>query len=376
MMRPMLRALALRFAPPTLLALAACGGGRTAEGFGPPDEGPPVDEPVGAPAASIPASRSDCTCGTEPGCPPCPLPAPSAPPSAARTRTAPARFPPAPITPPFERTAKPGDGVFSPLRIHRAEGEGSPIATTKLHPHKIRGDVSLLLVAVDTSRLDLELVAGTAEPEGTTVPAERRTGLVPASALDALVAVTNGGFKRRHGGHGIGIGDDVLWPASDDGCVLAERADGGYVVAPFRALAGERLAWWRQTPPCLVENGAKHPDLANEYRAKKWGGAEDGRKDIRRSAFAIGPDPAVLYFAIGEWVTAEWLADGLVAAGLTHAAELDINYSYTRFIVYEHVSSSELAVRPALLEDLKAPKREYWKEPADRDFFYLRWREP
>jgi hypothetical protein len=280
------------------------------------------------------------------------------------------------VAPPHERTAREGDGIFRRIGVHRAGESDSPVAITTLHPHPIRRDVSVLVVAFDLTRLEFELVAGTDEPEGTKVPRERRTGLVPRDHVAELVAVVNGAFKRRHGGHGIGIRGEVLWPATSDGCVFARASDGEYRIGTWSALESDAasLAWWRQSPPCLVEGGAKHPDLTNEYRAKKWGGAEDGKKDIRRSAIAIGDDPRVLYFAIGEWVTAAWLTDALASLGTRAAAELDINYSYTRLLVYEHASDGTLSVAPPLLTDLKLPKKAYWSEPADRDFFYVKWR--
>lgn len=250
------------------------------------------------------------------------------------------------------------------------------MVTTLVHPHKIRSDIVVAIVAIDLSRVTMELVAGTTDPDGSEVPAERRPGVVPAAEIDSLIAVTNGGFMKRHGGYGIGVGQDVLLAPRPEGCTFAKLRSGGYRIASSAQLTPDptTLAWFRQTPPCLVENGVPSDALPNEYKAKRWGGAEDGRKDIRRSAIGIGADPAVLYFAIGEWVTAEWLTTALVAAGVKDAAELDINYSYTRFIVYQHAPSGELTATSPLLSELKAPRREYWKEPSDRDFFYIRWR--
>lgn len=301
---------------------------------------------------------------------------PSAAHSAAAGPSKPSAFPPPPLVPPVPRTQKPGDGVWSSLAVHGEAGTKSPLVTTLIHPHKIRSDIVVALVAIDLSRVTMELVAGTTDPDGSDVPAERRPGLVPAAALDSLIAVTNGGFMKRHGGYGIGVGADVLLAPRPEGCTFARLTTGGYRIASSSRLAPDptTLAWFRQTPPCLIEDGTPSAALPHEYQAKRWGGAEDGRKDIRRSAIGLGSDPDVLYFAIGEWVTAEWLTAALVAAGIQHAAELDINYSYTRFIVYQHPPGGELVATSPLLTELKAPRREFWKDPSDRDFFYIRWR--
>jgi len=340
----------------------------------------PVPENENAPAIGpVPgsaASNQDCICGNEPGCPPCPAPssAPSTAPATAPPK--PAAFPPAAITPPVERTKAPGDGTWTPLPVHKAKGADSPVYRTVIHPHKIRPFVIVEIVAIDVSRLGMELVGGTTEPEGSSAPVEKRPGIVPAADLASLVAVTNGGFKKRHGGHGIAVAGETLLEPKAEFCTFAKTKSGGYRVGTWSGMAAQAndLSWFRQTPPCLVEGGTKNPDLANEYKAKKWGGAEDGNKEIRRSAIGVGPDPGILYFAIGDYTTAEWLADGLAAAGITTAAELDINYSYTRFIVYEHGAEGELKATSPLLKDLKAPRREYWKEASERDFFYLKWR--
>ncbi len=356
----------------TLVLAAACGG--------PPEEARapvPTSETRAQPGPVPTAADPSCVCGNEPGCPPCPPAAgPSAPATPSAPPAKPAQFPPAPVTPPVERTKAAGDGVWSPVAVHKASGAASPVYRTVIHPHKIRPFVIVEIVAIDLSRLDMQLVGGTAEPEGSDVPIEKRPGLVAPADLERLVAVTNGGFKKRHGGHGITVAGTELVPPKPELCTFAKTSGGAFRLGTWSTMAAQagELDWLRQTAPCLIEGGAKNPDLSSEYRAKKWGGAEDGNKEIRRSAVGFGADPGVLYFAIADYATAEWLADGLLAAGITAAAQLDINYSYTRFIVYEHGTGGELRATSPLLKDLKAPRAEYWKEPTERDFFYLRWR--
>jgi hypothetical protein len=186
----------------------------------------------------------------------------------------------------------------------------------------------------------------------------------------------NGGFKRRHGQNGMSLGADVLVPFHDDGCVVARTAEG-FVLGPHRELAAQAASfrWARQTPPCLVHEGKRHPDVAGEYGQKKWGAAEDGNKEIRRSALAISADGETLYFAIGDWVNAEALADAMIAIGARTALELDINYSFTRFVLYEGAPGDEPIATSPLLKELKFGRTEYWKSPSARDFFYLAWRD-
>lgn len=284
-------------------------------------------------------------------------------------------FPPPPLTPPVERTKKPGDGVWRTLEARGARRPHAALASTLVHPHRIKPFVVVEIVAIDPSRLELELVSGTEEPEALHVPPERKTGLVPQAQLDALVAAFNGGFKRRHGQNGMRVGADVFVPFLAEGCVVA-KTEQGYELGPWRELEpkASSFLWARQTPPCLVHEGKRHPDVAGEYGQKKWGAAEDGNKEIRRSALGISPDGETLYFAIGDWVNAEALADAMLAAGVRTALELDINYSYTRFVLYEGEVGREPVASSPLLKELKFGRTEYWKTPAARDFFYLAWR--
>lgn len=244
-------------------------------------------------------------------------------------------------------------------------------ATTILHPHKIKPFVIAAVVAIDLSRVRLELVAGTEEPESKALP--ERTGLIPPDDVSLLLAATNGGFKRRHGEHGMSLGGVELVPPKNDSCTFIATADGGYHIGTWPAVSAraEKARYTRQSPACLVEAGVRHPDVAQEYKAKKWGGAEDGQKEIRRSAYALSKDRETLYFVIGDWVNAESLADALVALGVSEAMEFDINYSYTRFVHYDRDASGKPIASSPLLPELKFSSTEYWQTPSYRDFFYL-----
>jgi hypothetical protein len=285
----------------------------------------------------------------------------TAPPEVTPSEAAP--FPPAAFGPPHSRTAKPGDGTWRVL----APG----VTTTTVHPDPVKGFVEVAIVALDTSLLELELVAGTDEPENPSIGKDKRPGIVAPPHLPRLVIATNGGYKARHGRHGMRVGGDVFVPAKAESCTIARLADDRIHVGSWAKVANSEatLKWFRQGPACLIEGGVLHPDLAHEYGRKKWGAAEDGKKDIRRSAYALGPGGA-LYFAIGEWTTADLLAAGLRAAGVTDAVQMDINWSFTRFVLYERPGPEPVATSP-ILEKLKFGPREYWQKASERDFFYL-----
>lgn len=313
---------------------------------------PPVVSPPPEPAKTSPAAIA--------AAPKVPAPTNSGPP-----------FPPPTFTPPHTRTAKPGDGAFTLVDEGAARGTGA-LARTLVHPHPVKPHPYVVLVAIDLRRVDLRLVAGTEEPTSAEVPKERRPGTVPAADLSSLIAVFNGGFMAKHGKWGMMVDGDVFVPPREDGCTVAILEGGSVKIASFPALApvAAELRAYRQTPPCLIEGGALHPRLPNEDTARLWGAAEGGDREIRRTALGLHADGTTLLFAIGEWVWARDLAAALKSAGAVSAAELDINWSYTRFLLYDH--STPPAVVSTLIEKVEYTKSGYVSKPAPRDFFYLK----
>jgi hypothetical protein len=279
-------------------------------------------------------------------------------------------FPPPSFEAPFARTKKPSDGKFSPLELGAAEGTGA-LALAEVHPHPVKPHPRVVVVAIDLRRVGLRLAAGTEEPVSTTVPAERRPGLVPAAELPALLAVFNGGFMAQHGKWGMKADGDVFLPPRPDACTVAILDDGAVRIASFPALEpfAPRIRSYRQTPPCLVEGAALHPRLPAEDTARLWGAAVGGDREIRRTALGIDASGRTLFFGMGEWVWARDLAVAMKSAGAVDAAELDINWSYTRFLLYDRARPPEVV--STLVDKVEYTKGGYVSKPAPRDFFYL-----
>ncbi|MCC6551912.1 MAG: phosphodiester glycosidase family protein [Polyangiaceae bacterium] len=283
------------------------------------------------------------------------------------------------------RTAQPDDGVWIAMpeaAAAQSPGDAVPaMLRTTLHPDRIKPHVYVAIVAVDLRRIDLRLVAGTLEPESTAVPSERRPGLVPAGDQPGLIAVFNGGFMARHGHYGMMLDGDTFVPPRPDACTVAFYRDGPLRIRTWTELAPTTAAMtmtaFRQTPPCLVEQGVLHPKLDPDPRPRKWGAAENGDTDIRRSALGLDATGQVLFYGLGEWVTAKMLADAMSAAGAASAAQLDINWSYTRFLFFGRPSPAEpLQVTSTLIPKIKHTKAGYVTNPSERDFFYLKRRGP
>jgi hypothetical protein len=295
--------------------------------------------------------------------------APAAPPAEA------AAFPPPAFTPPYENVATAGDGTWVAMKEGVvAEGEPSAMWKSVVHPDPKRGFAAVAIVAMDLRRLDLNLVAGTQEPASTTVPAERRPGVVPKDRYTDLIAAFNGGFKAVHGHWGMMLDGDTLLAPRDIACTVALQRDGSIKIRTFTALKGTEptMTGYRQTPPCLLEEGKVNNVLESTEYSRNWGATVSGETVIRRSAIGVDKTGRTIFYALGEAMTAQALARAMKAIGAESAAQLDVNYSYPRFLLFEKSSPTDPPrAGSALIRDIKFSKAEYVAEPAPRDFFYV-----
>jgi hypothetical protein len=325
----------------------------------PPAAPPPVETAPPAPAPEVVPVASAAPAAEPPPAPP----EPPGPP-----------FPPPAFSPPHDRTAQAGDGVWSSLVPGAGKDAAPLLLRTVVHPDPVKHQVYAVVVAIDLRRVGVRLVAGTKEPTSTTVPADRRPGLIPQADQADLVAVFNGGFMAHHGAWGMKVGDDVLLPPQPDGCTVALLRDGGVRIASYPVIEPllPEVAAYRQTPPCLVEARAVNAALLGSEKPRRWGMSETGGLDIRRSALGIAEGGRTLLYALGEWITPRQMAEVMLAAGAVDAAELDVNWSYTRFFLYgPPAKGAEPEVVATLVPKLKHAPRQYVGKASERDFFYL-----
>jgi hypothetical protein len=321
--------------------------------------------PSGTPQAPPPAAQAAST--------PTPVALASGAPVAAPAPAAPAAegaFPPPAFSPPYEGVASPGDGAWIAMKE-------PGLAKAVVHPDPKRSFAAVAVVAMDLRRTSLHLVAGTSEPQGN-VPQERRPGIVPKAAAGDLVAAFNGGFKAMHGHYGMMLDGDTFVVPRDIACTVGLYRDGAIKIGTWTALKSTepQMQGYRQTPPCLVENEKTNSALDLEY-SKNWGATVSGETVIRRSAIGIDKSGTTLFYGFGEAVTAQALARAMQAIGATDAAQLDVNYSYPRFLLYEPGYPGQSPhVESALIPGIKFTKGEYVTDSAPRDFFYVTRKHP
>lgn len=274
---------------------------------------------------------------------------------------------PAPADIPFNAVAAPGDGVW--VRMNDV-GDGSEMKKTLLHPDPKRTFAELFVVAIDLEKASVSWVPGRTEPQNVAPGAEalKRPAVILQQAHATLLAAFNGGFKTEHGKFGAKSEGITLVPPRPLQCTLGQTESGKLVLGTYKSLPErEQLTWLRQTPGCMVEDGKIHPQLSSDA-STNWGATLDGGTVIRRSAIGMSADEKTLYVGISNDTTARALALGMQAAGANTVAQLDVNYAYPKFVLYEGTSER---LSPRSLVDGFVLHDAQYLQAESRDFFYL-----
>jgi hypothetical protein len=266
--------------------------------------------------------------------------------------------------------AAPSDGVWSAVPVRTG---GTPaVFRTLIHPDPDRSYAELFVFALDLSRVSVHAAAGSIEPKSAdSTPSSARPGIVPDADRGELIAAFNGGFKAEHGQFGMMVDGTTLLAPKPLSCTIAATADGAITIAPWTKLASraDDFVWWRQTPGCMLENGVLHPGLRSPD-TKNWGATIDGDTVIRRSALGLSADGKTLFVGISNSTTARAMALGMQDAGAITVAQLDVNFSFPRFVVYEEGNAGKLSAVGAVKGFLYEPD-EYLGHSSTRDFFYV-----
>jgi hypothetical protein len=304
-------------------------------------------------------------------------PAPSlglAPPAAASS-TAPTLPPFAPKDPgpALKAWSAPGDGKWVPIVDARRPGEPPYMMKTLLHPDGGRSWAEVFVVAIDLRRVRLYAVAGTREPAADSPEGEKyaRAALIPAEHDQELLGAFNGGFMTEHGGYGMKLDGVTLVKPKPTACTIAVYDDDSVRIAPWRDIAADEphMRWYRQAPECMWSKDVLHPGLVGG-KGLKWGATLDGDTVIRRSGIGLNAARDVLYVSITNHTSARVLADGLHHCGAVDVAQLDVNWSYPKFVTFEPGDGAQRKA-VALADGFEYSPDEYIRKKQRRDFFYL-----
>jgi len=301
-----------------------------------------------------------------------PPPPPPPPSSADAGPPPPPPFQPKDVGPLHGTLAAQGDGVWVPVPDPARPSAPPLMFKTLIHPDRKRPWAELFVVVMDLTQIDLHLVAGSAEPRALTPEGRKyeRTGLIPSEDQSRLLAGFNGGFKMEHGRWGMRIDGVTLIPGRRHGCTIAKEKDHHLVIAPWQDIEdrNESFLWWRQTPPCMYLKGERHGGLWDPD-AKGWGAALEGDTVIRRSAFGLDENREKLFVSVSNHTTARAIADGMHHAGAADVAQLDVNWSFPRFVVFPEDRGKRYT--RSLFEGFEVDEDDYLRDPNARDFFYV-----
>ncbi len=312
------------------------------------------------------------------------------PPTLARPPKTP--VPVAAVVPPFRpndvsamhsHVAAKGDGSWRAVTDpYRPEAEPILFATL-LHPDPKRPWAEVFVVAMPVAGIRLYAVAGTAEPEATTEVGRDyvRSGLIPIAHQPQLLAAFNGGFMTRHGRHGMRVEGVTLVSPRPHLCTVLGLQDGSLRIGTWKAMQGDveraerdrSLVFWRQGAPCMYEAGVLNPRLRDE-KVRNWGATIDGDVVIRRSAAGLDAARELLFVGLSNDTTARAMAEAMHHAGASDVAQLDVNWSYPRFVVFPAGPHGKRQAR-GVFEGFVFHPEDYVRRPATRDFFYLLRRE-
>jgi hypothetical protein len=270
--------------------------------------------------------------------------------------------------------AAPGDGKWVPMLDPRRPGEPPYMLKTLLHPDGGRSWAEVFVVAIDLRRVRLYAVAGTREPAADSPEGEKyqRTALIPSEHDEELLAAFNGGFMTEHGGYGMKVDGVTLVKPKPNACTIAVYNDDSLRIGPWKDMAADeaQMRWLRQAPECMWAGDKLHPGLQGG-KGLKWGATLDGDTVIRRSAVGLNATRDVLFVSITNHSTARVLADGMHHCGAVDVAQLDVNWSYPKFVTFEPSGAGAQRNAVALAEGFEYSPDEYIRKKQRRDFFYL-----
>jgi hypothetical protein len=248
-----------------------------------------------------------------------------------------------------------------------------------LHPDPKRPWAEVFVVAARTSDIQLHAVAGTVEPEATTPEGSgyARRGTIPSQHLAGLLAAFNGGFKTEHGHHGMFVDGVTLVRPRSMLCTIVGYEDGALDIGSWKAIGGVvsaaqragRVRFWRQAAPCMYERGNLNALLRDEG-VRNWGATIEGSVVIRRSAIGLSADRALMFMAVSNDTTARAIALAVGHAGASDVAQLDVNWSYPRFLLFPRDSEGRRRAQ-TLFQGFLFREADYVERPSQRDFFYL-----
>ncbi len=279
---------------------------------------------------------------------------------------------PLPLTPPKTSVLlsdpQAGEGVWTPQGLPRSTPSDMLMAKTFIRPDKSRPYASVGVLLIDSRRVHLKMVGGTAEPGGDR--GVRGPGVIPKDDYKSLLVAFNGGFKGPHGSFGMVANGKEYMKMRTGLATICVSKDGNIKLGEY----GRDFSWEENFEACrqnvilLVDKGevSRRTTEGNDT----WGYVNVNSSEFItwRSAVGITKDGNLL-IAAGNSLSADTLAKAMHAAGAYMAMQLDINAPYIcTGLFYQQPDGS---VKGEKFMDSMAPSASNFLGTRERDFFYL-----
>ncbi|HEY1954181.1 MAG TPA: hypothetical protein VGH28_01175 [Polyangiaceae bacterium] len=293
---------------------------------------------------------------------------------------------PPPAVPSIWKSTEPGEGVwkaYSPAWMRKFGPAGNPpptFYTTFVRPDQDRPYAHVLLVAMDTRQVDLDMEAGTEDPKPLT--GQHGPGRLPRdpAVLTRVVAAFNGAFKTEHGEYGMMVHKRVLLPPQPNAATVIVLADGraGFgtwgpkpIIGGLAGIPDDDIVSFRQNLDALVDQGEVNPT-----KRLLWGYTLPGTTmQTERSGLCVTHAGHLMY-GWGDDVSATALGKAMRAAGCNYAMHLDMNPHHTGFLfmTIHELRGHDYKSEP--LTPLMEMSTDRYIEYAPKDFFYVTMRDP
>jgi len=263
-----------------------------------------------------------------------PSPGPSAsgsapsPSASATTVTREHLTPPATLTSAADGPALKNEGVWQPVSW-KVDGI-APVYATRVRPDATHTSVLASLMWIDTKLASTIYVPGYQEP-GTVNPFD---GALPKKYWESLVANINGAFRLKDSQGGFIYKGQTIEPLVDGQATFAIAKDGAISIGKWgrdvKAKGDYQVV--RQNLALIIDGGKSKVKSGDGFA---WGATTDGENLAWRSAIGQRKDGSIVYIG-SPGLSAEAMADTLVAAGVQRAMVLDMNNWWVAGFYFTH----------------------------------------
>lgn len=246
---------------------------------------------------------------------------------------------------------------------------GQPgLYVTQVRPDSVHTSVLVSLAYMDTKLFRLHLMPGTQEPG--------QKFATPSAVINELrpkvVAAFNSGFRFNDGAGGFYLEGNEAAPLKDGKASIVIYKDGRVDIVQWgrdvRLTADVESV--RQNLVLLVDNGRPVQGL-NPDDNSVWGPTLNGKVLVPRTGVCVDAQGGVIYVG-GPGMNITTLADTMARAGCIRGMELDINYEWAVYNIFDHTNPSDPSqVQGRKLYDEQQQSTDHFLSDNARDFFML-----